>query len=69
MPAHPLETELPALTSQRTLGGRPYHGVVAVAGQDDDVNGRRVVSHADAAVSRPVLPVHKVRGAMGICVR
>ena len=27
-----------------------YHGVAAVAGQDDDVDGRRVVGHTDSSV-------------------
>lgn len=36
------------------LGCRPYHRVVAITGQDDHINGRCVIGHADASISRSV---------------
>ena len=33
----------------------PHHGVAAVVGQDHDINGRRVIGHADPSFLRAIL--------------
>lgn len=33
----------------------PYHGIVAITGQDDHINGGGVIGHTDASISGSVL--------------
>lgn len=37
-----------------------YHGIVAIAGQDDHINGRCMISHTDATISWSVFPGYKI---------
>lgn len=46
------------------LGCRPYHRVVAITGQDDHINGRCVIGHADASISGSVFSKCKTKVQM-----
>lgn len=46
------------------LGCRPYHRIVAITGQDDHINGRCVIGHTDASISRSVFSKCKTKVQM-----
>lgn len=46
-----------------------YHGIAAVTGQDDDINRRGVISHADAPILGFILTetVRKKKKTVKLC--
>lgn len=55
----PALSMLKILLAQESNREKSYHGIIAIAGQNDDVDWRGVIGHADATVSGPVFSVFR----------